>query len=97
MTNVDTPSAALERELRAALHGHRLVCEVDFAPETIEAVGAAWKSEAERLGPVEAARLHGALNIVFLVDYGSRNYERNDFWSGLGLGASVQRGLGQVF
>lgn len=91
-----TPTA-LDRLIAERLSGHRLVCEVDWE-DILPWIRGDWDGLRRSKGNArEVARSYPAMNLVYMVAWGLKKYDHNEFWTDLRLKGSEQRAISEVF
>ena len=87
----------LEAEVRERLRGHRLVCEVDWEPDVLQAIKPAIYADwyAEMSGSMGYGR-HPALLVLYLVLTGREEYA-GEFWPHTIMGADGRTDAGRYF
>ena len=86
----------IDREVRRLLDGARLVCEVDWPDDLVFEVRKAWVSQRS-YRPCDFIDQYPGIGVLFLVDYGIRNYEANEFWPPMKLVGAEQGRVGEAF
>ncbi len=87
----------VEEAIRTRLVGRRLVCEVEW-DDLLPQVRNDWSALRRSKGNARyVPRSYPAVNLLFMVDYGLKHYDHNEFWTDLKLKGSERQVIGESF